>query len=106
MCYLCFFFSKRKTAYWMRISDCSSDVCSSDLRLRGKRTNLPWPAAKGRGPIEDPPREYLLIIPVDSPGGAALEAMLGPDGHTVVADEALDRLLQIGSASRRERVCQ
>lgn len=62
-------------------------------RLRGKRTNLPWPAAKGRGPIEDPPREYLLIIPVDSPGGAALEAMLGPDGHTVVADEALDRLL-------------
>src|SRR3546814_3827917 len=27
---LCFFF-KQKTAYEMRISDCSSDVCSSDL---------------------------------------------------------------------------
>src|SRR3546814_5435460 len=28
---LCFFFFKQKTAYEMRISDCSSDVCSSDL---------------------------------------------------------------------------
>src|SRR3546814_5241002 len=26
-----FFFSKQKTAYELRISDCSSDVCSSDL---------------------------------------------------------------------------
>src|SRR3546814_1835851 len=31
-CYLvCFFFFKQKTAYEMRISDWSSDVCSSDL---------------------------------------------------------------------------
>src|SRR3546814_6680724 len=29
--YLCFFFFKQKTAYEMRISDWSSDVCSSDL---------------------------------------------------------------------------
>src|SRR3546814_1054788 len=28
---LCFFFFKQKTAYEMRISDWSSDVCSSDL---------------------------------------------------------------------------
>src|SRR3546814_6496010 len=34
MCYsfLLFFFFKQKTAYEMRISDWSSDVCSSDLR--------------------------------------------------------------------------
>src|SRR3546814_16618901 len=33
-----FFFFKQKTAYEMRISDWSSDVCSSDLFLeRGKR---------------------------------------------------------------------
>src|SRR3546814_12282983 len=32
MCFLCFFFFKQKTAYEMRISDWSSDVCSSDLR--------------------------------------------------------------------------
>src|SRR3546814_7097143 len=29
--WLCFFFFKQKTAYDMRISDWSSDVCSSDL---------------------------------------------------------------------------
>src|SRR3546814_5334697 len=42
MVLLCFFFFKQKTAYEMRISDWSSDVCSSDLadgeaRLRGRR---------------------------------------------------------------------
>src|SRR3546814_8146608 len=31
MCVVCFFFFKQKTAYEMRISDWSSDVCSSDL---------------------------------------------------------------------------
>src|SRR3546814_2131120 len=30
----CFFFFKQKPAYEMRISDCSSDVCSSDLTGR------------------------------------------------------------------------
>src|SRR3546814_10348030 len=31
LCYYFFFFFKQKTAYEMRISDWSSDVCSSDL---------------------------------------------------------------------------
>src|SRR3546814_5026040 len=39
LCFLClrlylFFFFKQKTAYEMRISDWSSDVCSSDLITR------------------------------------------------------------------------
>src|SRR3546814_13685025 len=34
MCFVLFFFFKQKTAYEMRISDWSSDVCSSDLRHR------------------------------------------------------------------------
>src|SRR3546814_5717196 len=34
MHHACFFFFKQKTAYEMRISDWSSDVCSSDLGLR------------------------------------------------------------------------
>src|SRR3546814_2433610 len=36
LCVLCydFFFFKQKTAYEMRISDWSSDVCSSDLLVR------------------------------------------------------------------------
>src|SRR3546814_1932470 len=33
-CYILFFFFKQKTAYEMRISDWSSDVCSSDLAFR------------------------------------------------------------------------
>src|SRR3546814_6822155 len=37
-----FFFFKQKTAYEMRISDWSSDVCSSDLPLH-KPTDLPKP---------------------------------------------------------------
>src|SRR3546814_7448740 len=35
----CFFFFKQKTAYEMRISDWSSDVCSSDLAKLGKCSN-------------------------------------------------------------------
>src|SRR3546814_20871633 len=35
-----FFFFKQKTAYEMRISDWSSDVCSSDLRRRGAKSRL------------------------------------------------------------------
>src|SRR3546814_1225249 len=31
LCVCCFFFFKQKTAYEMRISDWSADVCSSDL---------------------------------------------------------------------------
>src|SRR3546814_9638005 len=34
-CRGCFFFFKQKTAYEMRISDWSSDVCSSDLHGTG-----------------------------------------------------------------------
>src|SRR3546814_5152805 len=35
--YLVFFFFKQKTAYEMRISDWSSDVCSSDLVIFGQQ---------------------------------------------------------------------
>src|SRR3546814_5045759 len=38
-----FFFFKQKTAYEMRISDWSSDVCSSDLRARGRASRLKLP---------------------------------------------------------------
>src|SRR3546814_3718933 len=40
---MCVFFFKQKTAYEMRISDWSSDVCSSDLRPDDDRV----PAANG-----------------------------------------------------------
>src|SRR3546814_1105017 len=37
--FLCFFFFKQKTAYEMRISDWSSDVCSSDLHPQRRRAD-------------------------------------------------------------------
>src|SRR3546814_10184075 len=38
-CFL-FFFFKQKTAYEMRISDWSSDVCSSDLAIQREREEM------------------------------------------------------------------
>src|SRR3546814_5449598 len=59
--FIFFFFFKQKTAYEMRISDWSSDVCSSDLcPERGRRRDeLPaiggagdrYRAGKGRNPF-------------------------------------------------------
>src|SRR3546814_8683327 len=56
VCFILFFFFKQKTAYEMRISDWSSDVCSSDLEtpwlldandpLR-KQVTAQWPQAAG-----------------------------------------------------------
>src|SRR3546814_8770701 len=84
--YIVFFF-KQKTAYEMRISDWSSDVCSSDL---------------ARGAAE---RRLRVIGDSFQVGAAADEHDLTPDR----ADEMqiLERPAdQIGRASCRERVCQ
>src|SRR3546814_4228064 len=43
-----FFFFKQKTAYEMRISDWSSDVCSSDLREEFRRKGLGLHRISGR----------------------------------------------------------
>src|SRR3546814_6607560 len=44
------FFVKQKTAYEMRISDWSSDVCSSDLKQGGARL-CPVPAERAFGAV-------------------------------------------------------
>src|SRR3546814_1664089 len=41
-----FFFFKQKTAYEMRISDWSSDVCSSDLRPRFSWSIISWTSSR------------------------------------------------------------
>src|SRR3546814_10731180 len=55
MCFV--FFFKQKTAYEMRISDWSSDVCSSDLKLRvtgaGKLVRLQQVFGGRRGRQQD-----------------------------------------------------
>src|SRR3546814_7265661 len=61
-CFVFFFFFKQKTAYEMRISDWSSDVCSSDLcsgrsrrSCRGTRGVRPGARAPGRRAAARPP---------------------------------------------------
>src|SRR3546814_1625353 len=56
-----FFFFKQKTAYEMRISDWSSDVCSSDLRERNKEYDhdpRPHHPAVHRAPCRDQPDRH------------------------------------------------
>src|SRR3546814_3334962 len=92
-----FFFFKQKTAYEMRISDWSSDVCSSDLmrvspfavvpnRIGDSRA-IGALASRGRGRTS---------------AGTALARKPG-EGSNAVAPH---RDEEIGRASCRERVCQ
>src|SRR3546814_1400362 len=55
-CAVFFFFFKQKTAYEMRISDWSSDVCSSDLvhaRTRSRRCAATAVLRRGHGAMTD-----------------------------------------------------
>src|SRR3546814_4899759 len=97
-CVLCFF--KHKTAYEMRISDWSSDVCSSDLRRCQEVVDACW-ALGAANPI-------LSIHDVGAGGiSNALPELVDADGrggHFQLRDvQAAD---QIGRASCRERGCQ
>src|SRR3546814_1585232 len=82
-----FFFFKQKTAYEMRISDWSSDVCSSDLLGMGNACQygaaMPFRMREG----------HLRGIRRDRRG-------LRRGGRTVWL-----RVIEIGRASCRERVC-
>src|SRR3546814_3845396 len=51
------FFFKQKTAYEMRISDWSSDVCSSDLTLKMTVPSLPEDGERSATPTGATPRE-------------------------------------------------
>src|SRR3546814_2582671 len=52
-----FFFFKQKTAYEMRISDWSSDVCSSDLASKSAP-----PAAEGGGRASAPASVIDIVV--------------------------------------------
>src|SRR3546814_5900423 len=64
-----FFFVKHKTAYEMRISDWSSDVCSSDRAGAGGRLGLsPVPALQdGAGPERGAIVGGANALPADEP---------------------------------------
>src|SRR3546814_19597406 len=60
------FFSKQKTAYEMRISDWSSDVCSSDLAE--PRRSEPWLIASVRLSITRTKGMMPLVLPLRPTG--------------------------------------
>src|SRR3546814_15742709 len=71
---LCFFFFKQKTAYEMRISDWSSDVCSSDLSPLAARIaeakGIDLEGITGTGPNGRIVRADLGLPPVVAPAPA------------------------------------
>src|SRR3546814_10363177 len=85
-----FFFFKQKTAYEMRISDWSSDVCSSDLRVAVDVDPLDIDAGRVGDAEIDPHRQRVLV---------ALEVRL--DVREGVAEQArrlaqrVDRILDL-----------
>src|SRR3546814_2893645 len=95
----CFF--KQKTAYEMRISDWSSDVCSSDLvweeHIKILKDQL-FIFAKQNRRLERL-RNKVDYIVTDSPGILALAYQI-PNYYPTFEP------LEIGRASCRERVCQ
>src|SRR3546814_7967619 len=99
---LCFFFFKQKTAYEMRISDWSSDVCSSDLRVLADREV----AAMADFVVGANERGFHLAgvnwgRDLPEPDTVAdIRSVLEGDRAADGGD------LQIGRASGRERVCQ
>src|SRR3546814_9950282 len=59
-----FFFFKQKTAYEMRISDWSSDVCSSDLRKLTEWRAAAWRVERIGQNSPQACRKLLIITPV------------------------------------------
>src|SRR3546814_2101924 len=100
------FFIKQKTAYEMRISDWSSDVCSSDLlvsdRMRRVNESLRAVLSEAVGDLKDPRIGFVTITGVE----ATTDVKYATVYVSVYGDEEARRqtLDGIGSASCWERV--
>src|SRR3546814_10358419 len=97
-----FFVFNQKTAYEVRISDWSSDVCSSDLQIHRRRLPLCNACIHNVGDATVGLREDQLHQLAAVQCRRMLPHMAG--GAPEQLANRLD-LLQIGSASWRERVC-
>src|SRR3546814_10128442 len=95
MLYILLFFFKQKTAYEMRSSDWSSDVCSSDLLTICLCALAAATAAQARATAAE-----VAVVGAESALGYASAIALGK-GNVVAVHNT-----QIGRASCRERVCQ
>src|SRR3546814_5900089 len=99
-----FFFFKQKTAYEMRISDWSSDVCSSDLYLVEpvrRRLAVLEPPLRPLGDLEEDGQH------LHGPHLASMGYAVSRTAYSVALPEEVDRVArELGRASCRERVCQ
>src|SRR3546814_7009587 len=100
---LLFFFFKKKTAYELRISDWSSDVCSSDLLRINVRNNSGATILNGRptritGAIGNLPTVALDDGQGTIRGITTEDILNNANGHITVFG-------QIGRTSCRGRVC-
>src|SRR3546814_10208544 len=97
-------FFKQKTAYEMRISDWSSDVCSSDLE-RGELVLENHLAV-----VEQPPDQGRLAVVDAAAGDEAQQRLLlmaGQIGVDILGNQRIGDIDgEIGRASCRKRVCQ
>src|SRR3546814_8053797 len=93
----CFFFFKQKTAYEMRISDWSSDVCSSDLSTVTISFDPASPILTSAN------RPDVILLDWNMPVMSGME-FLGAFNDLDFGIE--ERPREIGRASCRERVCQ
>src|SRR3546814_6100198 len=94
-----FFFFKHKTSYEMRISDWSSDVCSSDLRALSKILEA---GVRGANSFDDKAiATFLRKNRVET-----IHGRLRFDGPGNYGDDLMKIKQEIGRASCRERVCQ
>src|SRR3546814_17894335 len=98
-----FFFFKQKTAYEMRISDWSSDVCSSDLHMRVIQA-YPERALRmegALGPLQSEAVTGILTIAISE-----VEVGTRIVWDYVVGGHMSFEIPEIGRASCRARVCQ
>src|SRR3546814_3695554 len=95
-----FFFFKQKTAYEMRISDWSSDVCSSDLA--GPHHHF---VRAGDAVAATALRRIPADVQQDGNAGRRKRARQGGQPMTPIELGAII-IGEIGRASCRERVCQ
>src|SRR3546814_5292922 len=107
-----FFFFKQKTAYEMRISDWSSDVCSSDLHGAEviKVESLKGDETRRLGPYrEDDERREIsgYYQSVNRNKKSIALDLKTPDGRDVLM-KLIDRadVVENGRATCRARVCQ
>src|SRR3546814_20616032 len=89
----CVFFFKQKTAYEMRISDWSSDGCSSDLHERGEQLA----AVVVRERHERPHQQELQLLRVGQAGEQVVRVDPGLAGRDDVAG-GISRLGALSSA--------